>query len=122
MTGSLRSAPEAQASEKKLQEARSWCERRQLNKGYVLRKPDPTLARAEKRTTSGSTSLSPGVYLKMVEGIQFARAIMVKIPFLVIAPYVQSRARVLARDEAISVHAQTQQRDVTTQPPSPTEY
>ena len=43
------------ASEKKWPEARAWCERRNLNKGYVLRKkgkPDPTPARAEKRTAS----------------------------------------------------------------------
>jgi len=40
------------ASEKKWTEARSWCEWRKLNQGYVLRKkgkPDPTPARAEKR-------------------------------------------------------------------------
>jgi len=43
------------ASEKKWPEARSWYERRRANKGYVLReigKPDPTPARAEKRTAS----------------------------------------------------------------------
>jgi len=43
------------ASEKKWPEARSWCERRRFNKGYVLRKkgkPDPTPARAEKRTAA----------------------------------------------------------------------
>ena len=43
------------ATEKKWPEARSWCERRNLNGGYVLRKkgkPDPTPARAEKRTAS----------------------------------------------------------------------
>ena len=39
------------ASEKKWPEARSWCEWRRLNKGYVLRKkgkPGPTPAGAEK--------------------------------------------------------------------------
>jgi len=43
------------ASEKKWPEARSWCERRNRNQGYVVRirgKPDPTPARAEKRTAS----------------------------------------------------------------------
>ena len=43
------------ASEKKWPEARQWCERRRLNMGYVLwekGKPDPTPARAEKRTAS----------------------------------------------------------------------
>ena len=43
------------ASEKKWPEARSWCERRRLNKGYVLRKkgkPGLTPARAEKRTAA----------------------------------------------------------------------
>jgi len=43
------------ASEKKWTEARSWCERRKLNREYVLRKkgkPDPTPARAEKRAPS----------------------------------------------------------------------
>ena len=38
------------ASDKKWPEARSWCERRQLSKGYVLQekgKPDPTPDRAE---------------------------------------------------------------------------
>jgi len=47
------------ASEKKWPEARSWCEHRQLNKGYVLRKkgqPDPAPAKAEKRTPPGTTS------------------------------------------------------------------
>jgi len=43
------------ASEKQWPEARSWCEQRQVNKGYVLRKkgkPDPTPAKAEERTAS----------------------------------------------------------------------
>ena len=43
------------ASEKKWPEARSLCEWRRLNKGYVLRekgKPDPASARAEERTAS----------------------------------------------------------------------
>jgi len=63
------------ASEKKWPEARSWCERRQLNRGYVLGKkgkPDPTPARAEKRTASRFYQLKPGnaltgVYLKSTE-------------------------------------------------------
>ena len=48
------------ASEKKWPEARSWCERRHPNKGYVLRKkgkPDPTPARTEKPPDSTSSSL-----------------------------------------------------------------
>jgi len=51
------------ASEKKWPEARSWCERRHLNKRYVLRKkrkPDPTPARAEKRTASRYYQLKSG--------------------------------------------------------------
>jgi len=51
------------ASEKKWPEARSWCERRNLNQGYVLRKrgkPDPTPARAEKRTASRFYQLKSG--------------------------------------------------------------
>ena len=51
------------ASEKKWPEARSWCERRHLNKGYVLRKkgkPDPTTASAEKRTASRFYQLKSG--------------------------------------------------------------
>ena len=51
------------ASEKKWPEARSWCERRHLNKGYVLRKkgkPDPIPARAEKRTASRFYQLKSG--------------------------------------------------------------
>ena len=55
------------ASEKKWPEAQSWCERRCLNKGYVLRKkgkPDPTPARAEKQTAANSTSSSPGMPLR----------------------------------------------------------
>jgi len=63
------------ASEKKWPEARSWCERRHLNKRYVLRKkrkPDPTPARAEKRTASRYYQLKSGhaltgVYLKSVD-------------------------------------------------------
>ena len=63
------------ASEKKWPEARSWCERRNLNKGYVLRKkgkPDPTPARAEKRTASRYYQLKSGhaltgVYLKSTD-------------------------------------------------------
>jgi len=51
-------------SEKKWPEARSWPERRQLNKGHVLReigKPDPAPARAEKRwTASRFYLLKPG--------------------------------------------------------------
>jgi len=54
---------------------RSWCERRQLNKGYVLRKrgkSDPTPARAEKRTASRFYQLKSGhaltgVYLKSTD-------------------------------------------------------
>jgi len=44
-------------------EARSWCERRRLNKRYVLRekgKPESTLARAEKRTASRFYQLKSG--------------------------------------------------------------
>ena len=44
-------------------EARSWCERRQLNKGYVLRtkgKHGPTPARAEKKTASRFYQLKSG--------------------------------------------------------------
>ena len=51
------------ASEKKWPEARLWCERSQLNKGYVLRdkgKPDPIPARAEKRTASRFYQLKSG--------------------------------------------------------------
>ena len=51
-------------SEKKWPEARSWCERRHLNKGYVLRKeskPNPTPARAEKRTASWFYQLKYGM-------------------------------------------------------------
>jgi len=63
------------ASEKKWPEARSWCERRNLNQGYVLQKrgkPDPTPARAEKRTASRFYQLKSGhaltgVYLKSVD-------------------------------------------------------
>jgi len=63
------------ASEKKWPEARAWCERRNLNKGYVLRKkgkPDPTPARAEKRTASRFYQLMlghalMGVYLKSMD-------------------------------------------------------
>jgi len=63
------------ASEKKWPKARSWCERRHLNKGYVLRKkgkPDPTPARAEKRTASRFYQLKSGhaltgVYLKSTD-------------------------------------------------------
>jgi len=63
------------ASEKKWPEARSWCERRHLNNGYVLRtkgKPDPTPARAEKRTASRYYKLKSGhaltgVYLKSAD-------------------------------------------------------
>jgi len=43
------------ASEKKWPEIRSWCERRQPNRGYVLwknGKPNPAPARAEERTAS----------------------------------------------------------------------
>ena len=62
------------ASEKKCPEARTWCERRNLNGGYVLRKkgkPDPTPTRAEKRTASRFYQLKSGhaitgVYLKSV--------------------------------------------------------
>src|ERR1700704_4521680 len=57
------------ASEKKWPEARSWCERRNLNQGYVLRKrgkPDPTPARAEKRTLKSGHALT-GVYLKSTD-------------------------------------------------------
>jgi len=63
------------ASEKKWPEARSWCERRHFNRGYVLRKkgkPDPTPARAEKRTASRFYQLKSGhaltgAYLKGTE-------------------------------------------------------
>ena len=63
------------ASEKKWLEARSWCERRHLNKGYVLRKkgkPDPTPAGADKRTASRFYQLKSrhaltGVYLKSTD-------------------------------------------------------
>jgi len=63
------------ASEKKWPEARSWCERRNLNQGYVLRKrgkPDPTPTRAEKRTASRFYQLKSGhaltgVYLKSTD-------------------------------------------------------
>ena len=63
------------ASEKKWPEARAWCERRNLNGGYVPRKkgkPDPTPARAEKRTASRFYQLKSGhalrgVYLKSVD-------------------------------------------------------
>jgi len=51
------------ASEKKWPEVRSWCERRQLNRGYILRKkgkPDPTPARAEKRAASRFYQLKSG--------------------------------------------------------------
>ena len=59
-------------SEKVWPEARPWCERRQLNKEYVLRengKPDPTPTRAEKRTASRDYQLNTrhalrGVYLE----------------------------------------------------------
>ena len=63
------------SSEKKWPEARSWCERRRLNKVYVLRKedkPDPTPARAEKRTAARFYQLKSGhaltgVYLKSTD-------------------------------------------------------
>ena len=48
--------------EKKWPEARPWCEQRRPNKGCVLRekgKPDPTPARAEKRTASRFYQLCP---------------------------------------------------------------
>ena len=43
--------------------AHLWCERRHLNRGYVLRKkgkPDPTPARAEERTASRFYQLKYG--------------------------------------------------------------
>ena len=54
---------------------RSWCERRRPNKGYAIRengKPDPTAARAEKRTASRFYQLKSGhaltgVYLKSTD-------------------------------------------------------
>jgi len=54
---------------------RPWCERRQLNQGYVLRKkgkPDPTPARAEKRMAARYYQLMSGhaltgVYLKSTD-------------------------------------------------------
>jgi len=64
------------ASEKKWPEARSWCEWRRLNKGYVLRKkgkPDSTPAGAEKRTAARFYQLKSGhaltgsVYLKSMD-------------------------------------------------------
>jgi len=57
-------------SEKKWPESRSWCERRQLNRGYVLRekgKPDPTPARAEKRAASRFYQLKSGNALMGVQ-------------------------------------------------------
>jgi len=76
--GRFRRPPWRRASEKKWPEARSWCKRRhlnKLNKGYVLRtkgKPDPTPARAEKRTASRYYQLKlghalTGVYLKSTD-------------------------------------------------------
>jgi len=63
------------ATEKKWPEARPWCERRNLNRGYVLRKkgnPGPTTARAEERTASRyyqfkSGHALTGVYLKSTD-------------------------------------------------------
>jgi len=62
------------ASEKKWPEARSWCERRRLNKGPVLweeGKPDPTPARAERTATRfyqlSSGHALMGVYLKSTD-------------------------------------------------------
>ena len=63
------------ASEKKWPEARPWCERRHLDKGYVLRekgKLGPTPARAENRTASRFYQLKSGdaltgVYLKSTD-------------------------------------------------------
>jgi len=63
------------ASEKKWPEARLWCERRQLNRCYVLRKkgkPDPAPARAEKRTAARFYQLMSGhalmgVYLESTQ-------------------------------------------------------
>jgi len=52
------------ASEKKWPEARSWCERRHLNKSYVLRtkgKPDPTPAGRRSGPPHGTTSSSQGM-------------------------------------------------------------
>ena len=52
------------ASEKKWPEARSWCERRHLNKGYVLRtkgKPDPTPPGRRSGPPHGTTSSSQGM-------------------------------------------------------------
>jgi len=74
------------ASEKKWPEARSWCERRHLNKGYVLRekgKPDPTPVMAEKRTASRFYQLKSGhaltgVYLE--HGQQTGRPLLVVRP------------------------------------------
>jgi len=58
----------------KWSEARSWCELRQLNRGYIPKKgkSDPTPARAEKRTASWFCQLKSGhaltgVYLKSTE-------------------------------------------------------
>jgi len=48
--------PRRWASEKKWQEARSCCERRHLNKGYVLRKK----GKVEKRTVSRFYQLKSG--------------------------------------------------------------
>ena len=56
--------PKRRASEKKWPEARSWCERRRLNKGYALRekgKPDPTQPGRRSERPRGSTSSSPGM-------------------------------------------------------------
>jgi len=70
------------ASEKKWPEASSWCERRQLNKGYVLRekgKPGPTPARAEERTSSRFYQLKSGRVLEK-HGEQTRRPLLVVRP------------------------------------------
>ena len=74
-TTDIPTTPTTQGDGKKRPEARSWCERRHLNKGYVLRKkgkPDPTPARVEKRTASRYYQLKSGhaltgVYLKSTD-------------------------------------------------------
>jgi len=66
------------ASEKKWPEARSWCERRRLNKGYALRekgKPDPTQPGRRSERPRGSILLYQlksghaltGMYLKSTD-------------------------------------------------------
>ena len=73
------------ASEKKWPEARPWCERRQVNKGYALwakGKPN-TSPRRRRGRPRGSTSSSPGMPSRSVlekHGEQAGRPLLVVRP------------------------------------------